>query len=69
MLVAVIVGFGDQTSEDIFLGKNSKDARRIPQELSLFVRTGERENASGFAEVSGSAGSKRCDVSPARRVP
>ena len=33
MFGAVIVGFGDQTSEDIFLGRNSKDARRIPQEV------------------------------------
>jgi proteic killer suppression protein len=34
----VIVGFGDKTAEDIFVGKNSRDARRIPQELWSIAR-------------------------------
>jgi len=34
----VIVGFGDKSAEDIFVGRNSRDARRIPQELWPIAR-------------------------------
>jgi len=34
----VIGDFGDKTTEDVFVGTNSRDARRIPQELWPIVR-------------------------------
>ena len=34
----MIVSFGDKTTEDIFVGKNSRDARRVPQELWPIAR-------------------------------
>jgi len=34
----VIVGFGDKSAEDIFVGRNSRDARRFPQELWPIAR-------------------------------
>lgn len=29
----MIIGFGDKTTEDLFTGRKSRDARRIPQAL------------------------------------
>lgn len=34
----MIVGFGDKTTEDLFIGKNSRDARRIPRDLWPIAR-------------------------------
>ena len=34
----MIVGFGDKTAEDVFVGKNSRDARRVPQSLWPIAR-------------------------------
>jgi proteic killer suppression protein len=34
----VIVGFGDKTTEDIFTGRKSREARRIPQDLWAVAR-------------------------------
>jgi toxin HigB-1 len=36
--VSVIVGFGDKTAEDIFIGRSSREARRIPREIGPVVR-------------------------------
>lgn len=33
-----IAGFADQTAEDIFIGKNSKAARRLPTTLHVIAR-------------------------------
>lgn len=34
----MIVGFGDKATEDIFTGRKSRDARRIPQDLWRVAR-------------------------------
>jgi proteic killer suppression protein len=34
----VIVGFADKTTEDVYVGRNSREARRIPREIWPVVR-------------------------------